>query len=202
MSISERRNNPDALATWANAVTVGRVLTAPILFAMITSLKGPYEGSWWALIVWFALSSTDMIDGYLARRHGTTTSGAFLDPLADKVLVLGAMFALVGKGVFPLVPVLIIAVREIAVSVYRTLQAGQGISVPAMPLAKVKTFTQQLAVGLALFPLTAADATWTWHVRRLRGSPSSAHSSSTGSALLRRLRPASVGGCATLAARS
>ena len=160
----DRRNNPDALATWANGVTVARVLVAPILFAMITSLKGPYEGSWWALILWFALSATDFIDGFLARRHGATTSGAFLDPLADKVLVLGAMFALVGKGVFPLLPVAIIAVREIAVSVYRTVVAGQGISVPAMPLAKVKTVAQQLAVALALFPLTAADATWTWHV--------------------------------------
>jgi CDP-diacylglycerol--glycerol-3-phosphate 3-phosphatidyltransferase len=160
----DRRNNPDAVATWANGVTVARVLVAPILFAMITSLKGPYEGSWWALILWFALSATDFIDGFLARRHGATTSGAFLDPLADKVLVLGAMFALVGKGVFPLLPVAIIAVREIAVSVYRTVVAGQGISVPAMPLAKVKTVAQQVAVALALFPLTAADATWTWHL--------------------------------------
>ena len=162
--MADRRNNPDALATWANGVTVARVLLAPILFGMITSLKGPYEGSWWALAFWVVLSASDGIDGYLARRHGTTRSGAFLDPLADKVLVLGAMFALVGKGVFPLVPVLIITVREIAVSVYRTVVAGQGISVPALPLAKVKTVSQQVAVGLALLPLTAADATWTWHL--------------------------------------
>ena len=53
--------------------------------------------------------ATDGLDGILARRYGTTRSGAFLDPLADKVLVLGAMFALVGRGVFPLMPVVIIA---------------------------------------------------------------------------------------------
>lgn len=164
MTVSQRRHNPDAVATWANGVTAGRVLVAPILFAMITSLQGPYEGSWWALGLWLVLSATDFIDGFLARRHGATTSGAFLDPLADKVLVLSAMFALVGKGVFPLLPVAIITVREIAVSVYRTVAAGQGISVPAMPLAKVKTVAQQLAVALALFPLTAADATWTWRI--------------------------------------
>ena len=66
------------------------------------------------------LCASDGIDGFLARRHGTTRSGAFLDPLADKVLVLGAMFTLVGRGVFPIVPVAIIAAREVAISLYRT----------------------------------------------------------------------------------
>jgi CDP-diacylglycerol--glycerol-3-phosphate 3-phosphatidyltransferase len=158
------RHNPDALATWANGVTVTRVLVSPILFAMITSLKDPYEGSWWALALWFVLSASDGVDGFLARRYGTTTSGAFLDPLADKVLVLGAMFALVGKGVFPLLPVAIITAREIAVSVYRTVVAGRGVSVPAVRMAKVKTVAQQIAVAFALWPATAADATWTWMI--------------------------------------
>jgi CDP-diacylglycerol--glycerol-3-phosphate 3-phosphatidyltransferase len=158
------RHNPDAVATWANAVTVARVLVSPVLFAMITSLRGPWEGSWWALALWVVLSASDGIDGLLARRYGTTRSGAFLDPLADKVLVLGAMFALVGRGVFPLLPVVIITARELAVSVYRTVAAGQGVSVPAYRLAKIKTVAQQLAVALALFPVTAADATWTWTV--------------------------------------
>ncbi len=162
--LQDPRHNPDAVATWANAVTVARVLVSPVLFAMITSLKGPWEGSWWALALWVVLSATDGIDGFLARRYGTTRSGAFLDPLADKVLVLGAMFALVGRAVFALLPVLIITARELAVSLYRTVVAGQGISVPAIPLAKVKTVAQQLAVALALFPVTAKSATWTWEV--------------------------------------
>ena len=162
--MSGSRHNPDAVATWANAVTVARVLVSPVLFAMITSLQGPYEGSWWALALWVVLSASDGIDGFLARRYGSTRSGAFLDPLADKVLVLGAMFALVGRGVFPLLPVVIITARELAVSVYRTVAAGQGVSVPAYRLAKLKTVAQQLAVALALFPLTAADATWTWMI--------------------------------------
>ena len=68
-----------------------------MLFALITGS----EGSWVALALWFVLCASDGIDGYLARRYGTTRSGAFLDPLADKVLVLGAMFTLVGRGVFP-----------------------------------------------------------------------------------------------------
>jgi CDP-diacylglycerol--glycerol-3-phosphate 3-phosphatidyltransferase len=140
--------SPDAIKTWANAVTVARVLVAPILFVMITG----DDGSWAALVVWFALCASDGVDGWLARRHGITRSGAFLDPLADKVLVLGAMFTLVRYDVFWIVPVLIIAGREIVISVYRTVAGRQGVSVPAKRLAKAKTLCQQLAVGIALCP--------------------------------------------------
>ena len=106
---------------------------------------------------------SDAVDGYIARRHGATRSGAFLDPLADKVLVLGAMFTLVGSDVFWIVPVAIIAVREFVISIYRTVVGSRGVSVPASRLAKYKTLAQQLAVGFALLPLTALDATWLWN---------------------------------------
>ncbi len=142
--------NPDAIATWANAITVSRMLLALVLFAMI-----PEGGSSWpAALLWMALCSTDFLDGWLARRQGTTRSGAFLDPLADKVLVLGAMFMLVSRGVFWWLPVALIAVREVAVSVYRSVAGTRGVSVPAKRLAKLKTVTQQLAVGCVLLPLT------------------------------------------------
>jgi len=119
-------------------------------------------GSWWAVVLWTLLCSSDGIDGYLARRHGATRSGAFLDPLADKVLVLGAMFTLVSRGIFWVVPVLIIAAREIAISMYRVLAGAKGISVPASRIAKFKTVSQQLSVGFAIAPLTTQDATWLW----------------------------------------
>ena len=76
-------NSPSAIATWANAITVSRILLAPVMFAMIPDVGG----SWPATVVWFLLCSSDFIDGWVARRHGVTRSGAFLDPLADKVLV-------------------------------------------------------------------------------------------------------------------
>ena len=60
------------------------------------------------------------------RRHGVTRSGAFLDPLADKILVLGAMFSLVREGVFWFLPVVIIAVREVLISLYRTVVGARG----------------------------------------------------------------------------
>ncbi len=151
---------PDKLATWANAITVARLLLAPLMFWAIPNGD---QGSWIALGLWFVLCSSDGIDGWIARRHGTTSAGAFLDPLADKVLVLGAMFTLVGTGVFWAVPVVIIAGREFAISVYRVLVGGKGISVPATRLAKYKTVAQQFAVAFALFPPTALDATWLWN---------------------------------------
>jgi CDP-diacylglycerol--glycerol-3-phosphate 3-phosphatidyltransferase len=92
--------------------------------------------------------------GRLARRHGTTRSGAFLDPLADKILVLGAMVALVAKGVLWWLPVAVIAVREVALSAYRSYVGRRGVSVPARLQAKVKTWVQAVAVGLAIAPVS------------------------------------------------
>ena len=150
-----------AIVTWANMVTVTRVLVSPFLFLMIPDER---VGSWAALAVWILLCSSDGFDGYLARRHGITRSGAFLDPLADKILVLGAMFTLVSRDVFWVLPVVIIAAREIAVSLYRVFAGSKGVSMPASKLAKVKTVMQQCAVGFALLPLTINDATWTYIV--------------------------------------
>jgi CDP-diacylglycerol--glycerol-3-phosphate 3-phosphatidyltransferase len=153
--------DPNALATWANAITVGRLLLSPIMFLVIPEHN---QGSWLAFGLWFLLSISDGIDGWIARRHGTTTTGAFLDPLADKVLVLGAMFTLVARDVFWILPVAIIAGRELVISVYRTVVASKGVSIPASQIAKWKTVFQQLAVGFALWPWFAVDYTWWWNL--------------------------------------
>ena len=142
---------PSALATPANAVTIARVVVTPVLLAMILG-----EGdSWLALVFWTVLSGTDWVDGWLARRQGVTRSGAFLDPLADKFLVLGAMSALVVEGVFWWLPVAVTAVREVAISLYRTLVGRRGVCVPARWWAKVKTVVQQFAVAFALLPTSS-----------------------------------------------
>jgi len=141
---------PSALATPANAVSGLRLFVSPFLFLLVLR-----DGATWlALAVWVVLSVSDGLDGYLARRQGITRSGAFLDPLADKMLVLAAMAALVFTRVFWAAPVLLIAGREITVSVYRISMGRRGVSVPARLLAKVKTVVQEVAVGFALLPLT------------------------------------------------
>jgi CDP-diacylglycerol--glycerol-3-phosphate 3-phosphatidyltransferase len=130
---------------------------------MFALIPADGQGAWPAFLLWFALCSSDAIDGYIARRRGPTVSGAFLDPLADKVLVLGAMIVLVLQDVFWVVPVAIIAARELVISGYRIVAGGRGVSVPASRLAKYKTLTQQLAVGFAILPVTAVDAPWLWN---------------------------------------
>jgi len=144
------RFGPSALMTPANAVTIIRLLVSPALLLMILGKSS----SWMAVSFWIALAVTDGVDGFLARRFGTTRSGAFLDPLADKVLVLGALYALVAAHRFWWLPVALISGREILISLYRTRLGRCGLAVPARPLAKVKTVVQELAVGFALLPLT------------------------------------------------
>ncbi len=147
---------PSALATPANAVTIARLLCAPLLWLLIVAV-GP---SYVTLTAWILLASTDGVDGYLARRHGTTRSGAFLDPLADKALVLGAMWALVATDLFWWLPVALITVRELAISGFRSYWGRRGLAVPATGWAKVKTVVQAVAVGLALLPPVAEQHLW------------------------------------------
>ena len=107
----------------------------------------------------FFLAASDGLDGYIARRQGTTRSGAFLDPLADKVIVLGSLYALIVARPHGLTsffaPAILITLREIWMSVYRSRAARRGISIPASKLAKWKTFTQDWAIAFCVLPITA-----------------------------------------------
>lgn len=142
---------PSALATPANAITFARLLLTPVWLAVVVA-QGP---SWPSFTLGFGLAATDGVDGYIARRQGTTRSGAFLDPLADKFLVVGGLIALAVQGAFWWLPVAVIALREVGISLYRSWMGKRGISVPARYWAKVKTVVQEVAIGLALLPLTA-----------------------------------------------
>lgn len=147
---------PSALATPANAVTLARLGLSPFLWAMII-VDGP---SYVAVAIWIALAATDGVDGWVARRTGTTRSGAFLDPLADKVLVLGAMWAIVAADLMWWLPVALMTSRELAISAFRSFWARRGLAVPARFWAKVKTVVQAVAVGAALFPPFVNRADW------------------------------------------
>src|SRR6476620_411348 len=89
-----RRFDQTALATPANFLTLGRMLLGvPTLILM--SRDG---ASWATVTLWFVITSTDSLDGFLARRDGATRSGAFLDPVADKALVIGGFAVLAQRG--------------------------------------------------------------------------------------------------------
>jgi len=148
-----------AVATPANAITVVRILATPLMILLIVHL----QVSWVAGAAWAAVASTDFLDGWVARRQGATTSGAFLDPLADKLLVIGALAALAGVGLASWLPVILIGGREAVISIYRSAVARHGVSIPARPLAKLKTATQDVAIGLILLPLTGLHHLWIGH---------------------------------------
>ncbi|HUV10833.1 MAG TPA: CDP-alcohol phosphatidyltransferase family protein [Acidimicrobiia bacterium] len=146
-----KRYTESAILTRANVVTIARVvLTVPVLLLVLD------EGSSWLTWGgWFFLSVTDGLDGWIARRDGTTRSGAFLDPIADKFLVLGGFVVLAINDDFSWVPVILVIVREVGISVYRSAAGRRGISLPARQLGKWKAVLQFLAVGFVLFPPTA-----------------------------------------------
>src|SRR6204780_5860623 len=111
-----------------------------------------WAASWINVIVGFLLAASDGLDGYIARRHGTTRSGAFLDPLADKACVLAAMITLSVQGHLPWLPVILITIREAGMPLYRSWVGRRGVSIPARKSAKLKTFVQDWAIGTCILP--------------------------------------------------
>lgn len=150
--VTSGRYGPGAILTPANAVTLLRILFAPVAFVMMAT--DPDQSSWLLVGVWFVLSTSDLLDGRLARRHGSTRSGAFLDPLADKVLAIGGVAMMSVEGRFPWVALVLIVVREVTISALRSAYLRRGLAVPASRLAKLKTFLQLGAVGWVTLPLT------------------------------------------------
>ena len=141
------------LVTPANAVTITRILLSPLLFLVILENEDTLGTSWTGLALGALLAASDVIDGRLARRSATVSrTGAFLDPLADKIVVIGAMLCFVAVDRYQWLPVALIAVREIAISVWRVRWARIGLSVPARRSAKWKTTVQGLALLLAVLP--------------------------------------------------
>ena len=154
-----KRFGQGALATPANFVTLARILVAIPTLLLIRSTGS----SWTTIALWFLITSTDSLDGWLARRDGATRSGAFLDPVADKLIVIGGLAVLADRGAFAWWPVVLIALRELGISLYRTIAGRRGIVLPAQRLGKYKAFTQYCAVGFVLLP-TTADAVGFQHV--------------------------------------
>jgi len=141
------------LATPANFITVSRIALTPVLCLMVLNDDATLGTSWAAFAVGLLMAFTDLIDGRVARAtNGFSRSGAFLDPLADKIVILGVGFALVSVGRIGLAPIMLIAVREVVISAMRIRFALRGIAIPARPLAKWKATAQGAALLLAVVP--------------------------------------------------
>ena len=137
----------------ANLVSLSRLLLSPLLFWTVLEADGSSGTSWLAVFLGFVLAASDILDGHLARIRGTVSKwGAFIDPLADKVVVIGTALCLVEVERFHLLPVVLLTLREIFITLYRLLVARKGLSIPARKSAKWKTTIQGIALMIAVMP--------------------------------------------------
>ncbi|HAN10602.1 MAG TPA: CDP-diacylglycerol--glycerol-3-phosphate 3-phosphatidyltransferase [Clostridiales bacterium] len=133
----------------ANKITFLRILMIPFfLFFMYRDVE---YGNYIALGIFIVASLTDMIDGFIARKCNMITNlGKFLDPLADKILVISAMIVFVEKGELASWAVIIIIFREFAITGFRTIAAANNNVIAASNWGKWKTVTQ-MAMIITLF---------------------------------------------------
>jgi CDP-diacylglycerol---glycerol-3-phosphate 3-phosphatidyltransferase len=158
-----------------NKITLSRIFIVPVFMLFIVPfpdwmLGGPLSfmrsindfiinyGSYIAAGVFIIASSTDAVDGYIARkRKQVTRFGKFLDPIADKLLVTAALIALVQSNAISSWAAMLIISREFIVTGLRLVAAGEGIVIAASNLGKLKTITQDIAVVAILlnnFPIS------------------------------------------------
>lgn len=143
-----------------NKLTLLRVFLVPAFIIFLLCKDIPYNFLF-ALILFVLASITDFIDGFLARRNNqVTTFGKFLDPLADKILVISALVCFSYMGLAHPVAVIIIIAREFMVTSIRLVAAtGDGTVIAASWIGKVKTVIQMVAIILPLTLVTFSQIT-------------------------------------------
>jgi CDP-diacylglycerol---glycerol-3-phosphate 3-phosphatidyltransferase len=134
----------------ADQLTVARMAAAPIIVALYAIDFAGHD--YWATALFAVAMATDWVDGWLARRSGSSSAmGSLLDPVADKILVLAVLIVLVDQGVFAGWMVAAIAAREFLVSGLRLAALERGVVLGARDLGKLKTGTQSVAAILGGF---------------------------------------------------
>jgi CDP-diacylglycerol--glycerol-3-phosphate 3-phosphatidyltransferase len=128
-----------------NLLTVLRIMLVPALVAAL--LGNTPAGDILAAVVFAVASLTDFVDGYLARARGSvTTFGKLMDPLADKLLIVAALLALVSLGRLQAWVAMVIITRELAVTVVRMAATQGGVVMAANRSGKIKTCLQIVAI--------------------------------------------------------
>ena len=140
-----------------NRLTILRVAMIPLFVIAMLWQQLPYS-DYIAGGLFIAACITDFFDGYLARKYNqVTTFGKFMDPLADKCLVVAAMLWFVEIGQMPAWAVLIVVIREFAVSGLRMVAADKGRVIAAGWSGKVKTASTMVCIVLMLIPPVARE---------------------------------------------
>ena len=128
-----------------NILTMLRIVMIPVVMLMLQ--EGTPMMNFWAGWVYTAATITDALDGYLARKRGlVSVVGKFLDPLADKLLVMATLVLMVGMGRVPAWIVVVILARELSISMLRMIASSEGVVIAAGEGGKAKTALQMVAV--------------------------------------------------------
>ncbi|OGQ05001.1 MAG: CDP-diacylglycerol--glycerol-3-phosphate 3-phosphatidyltransferase [Deltaproteobacteria bacterium RBG_19FT_COMBO_46_12] len=141
--------NREQILSLPNGLTITRILVIPLILILLF-----YPGRVFQLLaalLFVAAAVTDTLDGYLARRRGVvTTLGKFLDPLADKLLIVTALIALIPARDIPAWMVIVIVGREIAITGLRGIAVSQGIIISASTLGKYKTVFESASISFLI----------------------------------------------------
>lgn len=146
-----------------NMLSLSRVFLVPVILVFLTLrtqfgyVAGLCIGDLIAGIVFIIASLTDAVDGYIARKKNLVTNmGKFIDPLADKILVIAVLTTLVEMHRFPAWMVVVIISREFIVSGLRMVAASEGVVIAASKGGKLKTVTQIIGIIMLLFDIPYA----------------------------------------------
>ena len=144
-----------------NILTVGRILVTP-LFIILLFYDHPYAKSW-ALFIFVAAMLTDIFDGYYARKYNLVTDyGRFLDPLADKIMVLSALISFVVMNVIPYWMVSLIIFRDVFITGLRMAMSSKNKTMVTSKIAKRKTLSQVLIIIFILFNIGFNSLSISW----------------------------------------
>ena len=141
-----------------NILTLSRVLCLPFLLFMI--LSSNFQWNMYAVVLFVAISFTDFLDGFIARNQGSTSDfGKMLDPIADKLLVVGVLTSLMITGTIEnlnIIPALLIISREIFISGLREFAANNKVksSIAVSKIGKIKTALQMISLTLILLSIS------------------------------------------------
>ena len=157
-----------------NKLTVLRMCLIPFFVVFLTFTQIPLSYLW-ALIVFIIASITDALDGNIARKHNLVTDfGKFLDPIADKLLVVSALICFVKLNHISAVVLIVIVAREFLVSSLRLVAVGGGKVIAASIWGKMKTVTQMVAIITIMFlqvliqvNVISHDAAWVYPLNEI-----------------------------------
>ena len=143
--------NRQQILSLPNGLTIIRILAIPIILFLLFYPEPKESCRLFTAFFFLAVAVTDTLDGYIARRRGmVTTLGKFLDPLADKLLIVAGLIALIPTRGIPAWMVIVIIGREISVTGLRGIALSQGIVISASRLGKYKTVFEVASIALLI----------------------------------------------------